>query len=901
MLHDGPPYANGAPHLGHAVNKILKDVINRRALLQGHQVRYVPGWDTHGLPIELKAVRNLKEEALTPENVTRVARQCAMDEIQVQMKEFQSWAVMGDWQGRYETCSPEYERSQLLAFRQMVSNGHLHVGVKPVWWSPATKTALADAELEYNESHVSPSLWVAFPLVTTMCDLLKPLIGRVSAVAWTTTPWTLPSNRALAVHEELQYSVVSLLQEEKKKKMFLVASNLVEQFVAIASGGVDGASFEIICSGILGSQLVDSTVEHPIVAGRHSPILAAPFVTTEAGTGVVHLAPGHGQDDYLACVQAEIAPYSPVDAEGRFVADSEMPAGLVGLQVLGEGSAAVEAMLRASGRFVAAASFKHKYPYDWRSKTPVIVRSTRQWFLNSRSLLERAEKALSQVRFVPEIGREKMLRTIRARKEDWCISRQRYWGVPVPAFYHKETDEALMDERTIDALLDRMQATGQGSSCWWSSSVEELLPKGFKAEEWVKGTDTMDVWMDSGLSWAYAKDCGLKVPANWVLEGNDQYRGWFQSSLLTWLAAGNDGAPFEAVAVHGFCLDARGVKMSKSVGNVIPPSAVTHGVDTLPGEPRGFEANGVDVLRMWVASHDWTVDMNVSRDAVDAVAKHYRKVRNTLRWLLGVLEDFDPAKVTPDALPSTYVASHLSWLVHRSHLAVERDYEALNFAGVAQRVAEFISELSSIHVESMKDALYCNESDHVFRRSNQRALLQATQFLVDSLSPILPHTMADLVQHAPAQLGFTMERRNFLASPVAPPQPLEWVALNHLRDETNRLLEAARKEKLIGSPLDASVKIIVPEGSKLPPVFQSLGEELPCFFGAVSSVAVESSRNRPTSKFHALVDLIDGSESIALSVDKLPEHSNKCPRCWVRGAFGEYCPRCQRLEEAAKK
>ena len=499
-----------------------------------------------------------------------------------------------------------------------------------------------------------------------------------------------------------------------------------------------------------------------------------------------------------------------------------------------------------------------------------------------------------------------MIRTVAARMEDWCISRQRFWGVPIPAFYHKTTGEALMNEQTVEAFLKRMDQTNQGVACWWSSSEAQLLPEGVDASEWVKGTDTMDVWMDSGLSWAHQRDSGRATPCNVVLEGNDQYRGWFQSSLLTWVAAGNKGAPFKTVAVHGFCLDSHGVKMSKSVGNVIPPRAVTHGAKSLPGEPKGFEANGVDVLRMWVASHDWTLDMNLSRLAVDAVAKHYRKVRNTLRWLLGSLQDFDPAVESLSNLNDArqgYVAQHLHFMVAEAHEAVERDYANLNFASVTQRVAEFISDLSSLQVETMKDSLYCNEPSHWLRRSNQRALLEALRFLVDTLLPILPHTMADLTQHAPAALGLSMRSNYRRPNNNTLSLPLEWNAMCELRSATNRLLETARNAKMIGSPLDAIVELNLAAGSKLRAPLEALGEETPCFFGAVSAVRlVDSLSSEVGSAYSTTVQLLDGSESVGLAVTTVTEGSSKCPRCWVRGTFEtEFCARCAQYECVASR
>jgi isoleucyl-tRNA synthetase len=889
VLHDGPPYANGEPHVGHALNKCLKDMVNRKEMLENKRVVYVPGWDCHGLPIELKAVNELpKGQPLTPEGVGRVAKACAQRELAVQMQAFKSWAVMGDWERRYETMDPKYEASQLRAFRAMIANGKVHRGEKPVWWSPATRTALAEAELVYEEKHKSQSVWVAFAVQNAPnCACLQELVkeGReVALVAWTTTPWTLPANRALVVSEELKYSALG-----SNGKVFVVATALVDEFIKAV--GLSGS--KVLHDDISGAELVQGFCAHPLVAGKSVPVLAGDFVTTDVGTGVVHAAPGHGQDDYLVCGQAGIGPFSPVDDVGRFTDDVGVE-GLTGLEVLGEGTRRVIEMLRASGRLLQHRPYEHKYPYDWRSKTPVIVRSTPQWFLNSQQLKPLAEEALCNVRFVPEAGRAKMLRTVTARMEDWCISRQRFWGVPIPAFFDAVTGEALMSEETVDAFLARMAATGQGVSCWWSSSVAELLPPRLANESarWVKGTDTMDVWMDSGLSWAHMADRGVAVPMDMVLEGTDQYRGWFQSLLLTWLAAGHKGAPFRCVVVHGFCLDSNGVKMSKSVGNVIPPSALTHGVKSLPGEPKGFEPNGVDVMRLWIASHDYSRDLSVSRAAVDAIAKHYRKIRTTLRWLLGVLEDYDPKEPVQR---QGYLSQHLLWLVSQAETAVRADYANLNFAGVAQRVAEFISELSSIHVESMKDALYCNAAKDPtgLRQSNQLALFAALRFLVASLMPIVPHTMADVKQSAAPQLELHA-LKTWGAGARAVELPLGWKELDALRNTTNRLLEGARNAKVIGSPLDARVHLVLSSAALDKPLELLGAQETACFFGSVSQVDVTRDGASVKSAFQEQVHLENGIGKVVVAVDAVGQ--NKCPRCWTRGGFEHLCPRCSTIK-----
>ena len=867
---DGPPYANGDPHLGHALNKVLKDIVNRCQQLKGKKIYYYPGWDCHGLPIELKALKSLpKGSELNVDTISETARNCAAGEVEKQMNEFRSWAVMGDWDNRYETMSKEYEMGQLKGFADMVKQGNIYQGVKPVWWSPVSRTALAQAELEYNEKHVSTSVWVAFSFAEVKCEALRDL-PSLKAVAWTTTAWTIPSNRALIVNSELDYCVA----KAQDGTSYFLAHELVDKFSEEVLEGEKLTVFKVV----KGSDVVGSVVLNPLTHHR-SPILSGDYVTTKEGSGVVHAAPGHGNDDYLVCGQHGILPFSPVDDLGRFNEEVGIDS-LVGLDVLKDGTAKVIELMKEQQCLLKVAKYVHKYPYDWRSKTPVIVRSTRQWFLRSQNLKQQASKVLENVRFFPENGKAKMMGIVSNRMEDWCISRQRFWGVPIPAFYHKESGKALMDESTIQAFIDLMRVRNAGSKVWWDASVKELLPEGKKDEHemWEKGTDTMDVWMDSGLAWTTMKH---KERCDLVIEGTDQYRGWFQSLLLTWIAAGRQGAPFDAVGVHGFCLDSNGVKMSKSEGNVIPPSALIFGAKSLKGEPKGFEGNGVDVLRMWIASHEFGKDISVSRSSVDAITQHYRKIRNTLRWILGCLDDFDPNQPLEHL---GYLSQHLMYLVKNSREAIEKDFDDLNFANSLHRVAEFISAFSSIHVESMKDSLYCNEKNDPTRRSNQRALLDALHFFLFSLKPIIPHTMQDVIQNAPKLLDLS----KIMAPPSVTSPPLAWDVLQNLRNATNQLLESARNDKAIGSPLDASVELSIPKSEKdVLQALEMLGLETHCFFGSVSKVNI----TEQPSKVFKYSEKID---SCVVSIEVMK--SEKCPRCWIRGDFEqELCPRCARV------
>ncbi|MEY2856318.1 MAG: hypothetical protein RLZZ74_627, partial [Cyanobacteriota bacterium] len=647
ILHDGPPYANGSLHMGHALNKVLKDIINKYKLLQGHKINYIPGWDCHGLPIELKVLQKMKSkerQELTPLKLRQKAKEFAIQAQEEQCASFKRYGIWGDWEQPYLTLTPDYEAAQIGVFGQMVLKGHIYRGLKPVHWSPSSRTALAEAELEYPEGHTSPSIYVAFPVTQLGEDAAKltPYLPNLKVAIWTTTPWTIPGNLAVAVNGELEYAVA----QSSDGQYLVVAKDLVEQLSATL--GTDLT----VKTTLLGKELENTAYRHPLFDRESKVVIGGDYITTESGTGLVHTAPGHGQEDYITGQKYGLPILSPVDDGGRF---TEEAGKFVGLQVIAkgnekvsEGNQAIIDALQESGALLKHEEYAHKYPYDWRTGKPTIFRATEQWFASVEGFRDEALKAIAEVTWIPPQG-EKRITPMVSDRSDWCISRQRAWGVPIPVFYDEETNEPLLTEETINHVQSIIAE--KGSDAWWEISVEELLPESYRqnGRTYRKGTDTMDVWFDSGSSWAaVAKGRNLKYPVDMYLEGSDQHRGWFQSSLLTSVAT-NGIAPYKTVLTHGYVVDKDGYKMSKSKGNGIPPIVIIEGgniklKDYKTGKEKSvkFDPNGADVLRLWVASVDYTADVRVGEGFIKQTSDSYRKVRNTARFLLGNLHDFDP-------------------------------------------------------------------------------------------------------------------------------------------------------------------------------------------------------------------------------------------------------------------
>ncbi|MBD2120852.1 isoleucine--tRNA ligase [Trichocoleus sp. FACHB-262] len=901
ILHDGPPYANGSLHIGHALNKILKDIINKFHLLQGRKVRYVPGWDCHGLPIELKVLQNMKpdeRQKLTPLDLRHKARDFAIATVDDQRQSFKRYGIWGDWEHPYLTLTPAYEAAQIGVFGQMVLKGHIYRGRKPVYWSPSSKTALAEAELEYPEGHTSRSLYAAFPMTglsDTAQEAFGPYLPDLKVAIWTTTPWTIPANMAVSVNPKLNYAVVEVGASDRlpDTKYLIVAAELVERLSEVL-----GTTLTVKAT-LKGQALEHSTYRHPLF-DRESPIVVGgDYVTTESGTGLVHTAPGHGQDDYQVGLRYGLPVFAPVDDNGDF---TEEAGPFAGLNVLGPGNQAVIDALQAANSLLKEEPYVHKYPYDWRTKKPTIFRATEQWFASVSGFREAALEAIASVQWIPAQG-ENRITSMVAERSDWCISRQRNWGVPIPVFYDEATREPLLTEETI-AHVQAIFAE-KGSDAWWELPVEELLPATYRnnGRSYRKGTDTMDVWFDSGSSWAaVAKQREeLCYPANMYLEGSDQHRGWFQSSLLTSVAA-NGVAPYNTVLTHGFVLDEQGRKMSKSMGNVVDPMIVINGGKNQKDEP----PYGSDVLRLWVSSVDYSSDVLIGKNILKQMSDVYRKIRNTARFLIGNLHDFDPTK---DSVAYEELPELDRYMLHRScevFNEITEAFKSFQFFRFFQTVQNFcVVDLSNFYLDIAKDRLYISAPDALRRRSCQTVLRIILENLARAIAPVLSHMAEDIWQFLPYstpyksvfEAGWVHLEGRWQVESLAK----SWPALRQIRAEVNRVLEKARAEKMVGSSLEAKLLLYVPD-LELRQQLQTMNpatslngngvDELRYLF-IVSQVELLDS---PA----ALEGLQYSSQSDALGIGVVKADGEKCDRCWnysthvgESAAHSLLCERCE--------
>ncbi|MEH1953471.1 isoleucine--tRNA ligase [Nostoc sp.] len=807
ILHDGPPYANGSLHIGHALNKILKDIINRYQMLQGRKVRYVPGWDCHGLPIELKVLQNMKSaerQNLTSLQLRQKAKEFGLATVNDQRNNFKRYGIWGDWENPYLTLKPEYEAAQIGVFGQMFLKGYIYRGLKPVHWSPSSKTALAEAELEYPEGHVSRSIYAAFAIIS-LAETVKPLLAEyqsdLGVAIWTTTPWTIPGNLAVAVNADLNYAVVEVSRPEAEAqsnfKYLIVAADLVERLSSTL-----GLELTVKAT-FKGNDLEHTTYRHPLF-DRESPIVVGgDYITTESGTGLVHTAPGHGQEDYIVGQRYGLPILAPVDDNGNFTEEAGQ---FAGLNVLGDGNQAVIDALAAAGSLLKEEAYPHKYPYDWRTKKPTIFRATEQWFASVEGFREEALHAIATVKWIPAQGENRITPMV-AERSDWCISRQRAWGVPIPVFYDEATGEPLLNEETINHVQGIIAE--KGSDAWWELSVEELLPESYRnnGKSYRRGTDTMDVWFDSGSSWAAVvqQRPELRYPADIYLEGSDQHRGWFQSSLLTSVAV-NDIAPYKTVLTHGFALDEQGRKMSKSEGNVVDPNTIIEGGKNQKVEP----PYGADVLRLWVSSVDYSGDVRIGKNIIKQMNDVRGKIRNTARFLLGSLDDFDPEK---DAVPFEELPELDRYMLHRITEVFEEvteAFESFQFFRFFQTVQNFcVVDLSNFYLDVAKDRLYISAKDAFRRRSCQTVLKIALDNLARAIAPVLSHTAEDIWQYLPYKTPY---KSVFEAGWVQVeekwrnPELAEfWTELRKIRDKVNKTLEIYRLQKTIGSSLEAKV------------------------------------------------------------------------------------------------
>ncbi|ACL74285.1 isoleucine--tRNA ligase [Thioalkalivibrio sulfidiphilus] len=874
VLADGPPYANGNIHIGHAVNKILKDIIVKSRTLAGFDAAYIPGWDCHGLPIELQVEKKIGKvgHEVDAAAFRKACREYALEQVDSQRQDFKRLGVLGDWEKPYLTMDYQVEADTVRALGRIIERGHLMKGEKPVHWCVDCGSALAEAEVEY-EDKTSQAIDVRFRVEDEL-DLLRRCAldgdgeGPISVVIWTTTPWTLPANQAVCLHPELSYALVRVGDER-----LLLAEELVEP--AMKRYGFSDARIIGRCQG---AALEGALLHHPFL-DRQVPVILGEHVTLEAGTGCVHTAPGHGQDDYIVGLRYGLAVDNPVGPDGKFLPGTEFFAG----ESVHQANGHVIEVLRERGALVLAEKLRHSYPHCWRHKTPIIFRATPQWFISMEQaeLREQALKAIQQVQWVPQWGQARIEGMVSGRP-DWCISRQRNWGVPIPLFVHLETGRLHPDTPAlIEAVAQRIEA--QGIEAWFSLDPQELLGK--DAAAYQKVSDTLDVWFDSGVTHATVTDkrAELGLPADLYLEGSDQHRGWFQSSLLTSVAM-RGTAPYKAVLTHGFTVDAQGQKMSKSKGNVVAPQKV---VDTL----------GADILRLWVAATDYSAEMAVSDEILKRTADAYRRMRNTARFLLANLTGFDPAR---DMLAPGQMLPLDRWAVDQA-LKVQQKvtgaYEQYQFHQIYQRVHNFCSvELGSFYLDVIKDRQYTTKADSIARRSAQTAMYHIIEAMVRWLAPILSFTAEEIWQEIPGErnesvLFNTWYQGLFALDASEPMNEAFWATLLDVRQAVNREMEKLRAAK--ASSLDAEVDLYCEPA--LAETLEGLGEELR-FVLITSYARVHGAASRPDD---AVETPLEDGTSLWTRVTR-SEHA-KCPRCWHHrediGASSDHPELCGRCVE----
>jgi isoleucyl-tRNA synthetase len=857
ILHDGPPYANGHIHMGHVLNKVLKDVIVKSRAMLGFNAVYVPGWDCHGLPIEHQVDKELGldkpgtdvRQAMDPVEKLRRCRQYASRFIDIQRAEFKRLGVFGDWDHPYVTMAPPYQAVIAREFGRFVGRGLVYKGLKPVHWCMYCKTALAQAEVEYEDDR-TPSVWVKFPLVSP----IPGVSGRVSLVAWTTTPWTLPANLAIAVHPDEEYVVLAAGAD-----LLVVAAKLAASFVKVARldevqevTRVPGRAFEGL------------EFRHPWI-DRTGKVATADFVAMDAGTGLVHIAPGHGEEDYDLGRALGLSVYNPVDDDGRFTADVAHFAGLT----VWEANPKIVEHLRALGALVAELPVEHTYPHCWRCKNPTLFRATEQWFiaLDKNGLRQRALDAIRhEVRWIPPWGEERIFNMV-AHRPDWTISRQRVWGVPIVAFYCLGCGGLLLEERIVQHVADIFR-DGQGVDEWYIREPRDLLPAGTRCrgcggDRFRKETDILDVWFDSGCSHAAVLETrpDLHWPAEMYLEGSDQHRGWFHSSLLEAVGS-RDAPPYRSVLTHGFFVDAEGRKMSKSRGNYVTLE------ELLP-------KYGAEVLRLWVAAEDYTEDIRLSFEILDRLADAYRRVRNTFRFLLGNLADFDPARDRQSYARLDEVDRWILDRLARLTTRVVRAYEEYQFHTVFHSVHNYCAvDLSALYLDIIKDRLYTSAPDDPRRRAAQTTCYEIFRALARLVAPILTFTAEEAWRYLPGARADSVHLERF---PEAAPEwqddtlDREWTRLLEVRREIAKALETARGQGLIGSGLEAAVSILsAPED--LPDLLARKRDLLPTLL-IVSQLSV--GRAGKSAVVHESQEI----PGLVIGVDRA--RGDKCARCWV--------------------
>jgi len=856
ILHDGPPYANGDIHLGTALNKIIKDIVIKSKNMVGFDCVYVPGWDCHGLPIEHQVDQELgeKQHTMPQAEKRKLCRGYANKYLDIQRKQFKRFGVFGEWDNPYVTMAYDYEATTIEEFGKLLLSGDVYKGKKPVYWCASCKTALAEAEVEYAD-HTTPSIYVKFPMTSDISGVLPTLSGeKVSVVIWTTTPWTIPANLAIALHEDFDYVALKVEGE-----VLIFAKDL--QDYCLDAFGFREKEYEVLYE-FKGSVLEGLKCRHPFI-DRESVLILAPFVTLEAGTGCVHIAPGHGQEDYEIGLEYGLDVYAPVDDNGRFTPDVDFFAG----QFVFDANDAVNEKLKEVGALLGTMNIQHQYPHCWRCKNPIIFRSTEQWFISmeNNGLREKALKAIDSVNWFPSWGRDRIYGMIENRP-DWCISRQRSWGVPITVFYCSHCGNYHATKEILDHVVALVKE--HGADIWFERDANDLLPDGVVCPtcggtDFKKETNILDVWFDSGVSHAAVleKRDNLESPCDMYLEGSDQHRGWFHSSLLE--SVGTRGrAPYKNVLTHGFVVDGEGKKMSKSLGNFIDPQKMV-------------DQYGAEILRLWVAAEDYTVDIRISEEILKRLVEAYRRIRNTSRYILGNLYDFDCKK---DMVPVEDMEEMDRWALHRLQEIIRRvrnAYENYQFHVVYYTLYNFCSvDLSALYLDALKDRLYTSKAGSKERRSAQSAMYLILDAMTRLLSPVLVFTAEEIWSNMPEYDG-KEKSVHMTQFPDVQDQYLDeemsqkWETLIAVKGEISRAIEIARQKKVVGHSLDSCVHIYAPE--KL----QTLLEQ---YLDTMKSLLIVSRMDLVSAD--NISDPYTSTEFEGLKIEVSRARGIKCERCW---------------------
>ena len=872
-LHDGPPFSNGNIHMGHALNKCIKDFITRSYAMRGYYTPYIPGWDNHGMPIESAIIKEqkLNHKAMSVADFRSACEAYAEKYIGIQMEGFKRLGVIGDWEHPYKTMNKGFEADEVRVFGKMYQNGHIYKGLKPVYWCAHDETALAEAEIEYQDDPCT-TVYVKFAMNDDLGKLSHLDKSKLYFIIWTTTIWTLPGNLAIALHPDESYAIVKAANGE----MYIVAEALVEKVMKV--GGID--EYEIVETHS-GSFFENMLASHPFLP-KTSRLLLADYVTMDSGTGCVHTAPGFGADDYLTCKRYGMDMVVPVDDQGRHTDYAGKYAGLK----TDESNPIILNDMRDSGVLFASEDIVHSYPHCWRCKHPIIFRATPQWFCSVDSFKEEAVKACEDVRWLPAWGQDRMASMIRERA-DWCISRQRRWGLPIPVFYCSDCGKPVCTDESIESVAAIFEE--HGSNAWFEREAEELLPQGFKCPHcggthFTKETDTLDGWFDSGSTHfaAMKRDQGF-WPANMYMEGGDQYRGWFQSSLLVAVGALGMGAPYKECLTHGWTVDGEGRAMHKSLGNGVDPADIV-------------KEFGADMIRLWAGSADYHVDVRCSKEIFKQLSQNYLKFRNTARYCLGNLDGFDANDlVKPEDMLELdkWAMTKLNKLIEKAAAAYD-DYE---FHVVSHLINDFcVVELSNFYLDIIKDRLYCEERDGLKRRSAQTALYLILDTMTKMFAPILAFTCDEIWLAMPHRDGDDV--RNVVLNEMNKPfteyaldddEMAKWDALISVRNDVNGVLEAARGAKRIGKPLEASVTLHA-KGASRQTVERISDMNLSELFIVSECLISDEDEHDP----EAVVG--DGSYNSGLTVSVKEAPGTKCPRCWMHSTKADpetgLCPRC---------